>query len=152
MVDNLPTQTRNTETHGDEIFKMLLALRKQVTLIQSKVKVLESSFKKEIKHTTKQSKKSNKAPRKPSGFAKPSKVSDKLTKFMNKESGAMVARTEVTQYLIKYIKDNQLQNQENKRIIAPDKKLLDLLDCGDDEVTYFNLQKYMNKHFIKENA
>ena len=153
MVEELPTQNvRNTETQGDEIFKMLLTLRKQVTQIQVKVKTLESSFKKEMKHTAKQSKKDNKEPRKPSGFAKPSKVSQKLTEFMNKDSGSMVARTEVTQYLIKYIKDHSLQNKDNKRIIAPDKKLSELLECGDDEVTYFNLQKYMNKHFIKESA
>ncbi len=71
---------------------------------------------------------------------------------MNKDSGSMVARTEVTKYLIKYIKEHSLQNKENKRIIAPDKKLSELLECGEDEVTYFNLQKYMNKHFINESS
>ena len=91
-----------------------------------------------------------KAPRKPSGFARPSKVTDKLADFMNKEAGTLVARTEVTQYLIKYIKENSLQNKENKRIIKPDDKLMDLLESGENEITYFNLQKYMNKHFIKE--
>ena len=69
---------------------------------------------------------------------------------MNKEAGTLVARTEVTQYLIKYIKENSLQNKENKRIIKPDDKLMDLLESGENEITYFNLQKYMNKHFIKE--
>ena len=39
---------------------------------------------------------------------------------------------------------------ENRKNINPDKKLSKLLDCGDNEVTYFNLQKYMNKHFVKE--
>ena len=153
MIEELPTQNiRNTETQCDEIFKMLLTLRKQVTQIQVKVKTLETSFKKEMKHSTKQSKKENKEPRKPSGFAKPCKVSQKLTEFMNKDSGSMVARTEVTKYLIKYIKEHSLQNKENKRIIAPDKKLSELLECGEDEVTYFNLQKYMNKHFINESS
>ena len=51
---------------------------------------------------------------------------------------------------IKYIKENSLQNAENKRIIKPDEKLMDLLESGENEITYFNLQKYMNKHFIKE--
>jgi chromatin remodeling complex protein RSC6 len=149
MSDDYPTQEHIN--CSNELLQMLLTVRKQVTQIQSMVKTLESSFKKQMKQATKSSKKL-KEPRKPSGFAKPSKVTDELTKFMNKDKGSMVARTEVTQYLIQYIKDNQLQNQENKRIIAPDKKLSELLDCGNDEVTYFNLQKYMNKHFIKESA
>jgi|TARA_B100001029_G_C14643050_1_gene225344 upstream activation factor subunit UAF30 len=132
-----------------DIMEMLVSLRKQVTQIQNKVKVLESNFKKKMKQTNKVNDKI-KAPRKPSGFARPSKVTDKLADFMNKEAGTLVARTEVTQYLIKYIKENSLQNKENKRIIKPDDKLMDLLESGENEITYFNLQKYMNKHFIKE--
>ena len=134
----------------DEIVKNLMGLKKQVLQIQNKVKSLESKMKKEIKLANKVSKAKSDNKRKPSGFATPSKVTKKLSDFMNKESGTMIARTEVTQYLIKYIKENSLQNQENKRIIAPDSKLLDLLESGNDEVTYFNLQKYMNKHFVKE--
>jgi upstream activation factor subunit UAF30 len=134
----------------DEIVKNLMGLKKQVLQIQNKVKSLESKMKKEIKLANKVSKTKSDNKRKPSGFATPSKVTKKLSDFMNKESGTMIARTEVTQYLIKYIKENSLQNQENKRIIAPDSKLLDLLESGNDEVTYFNLQKYMNKHFVKE--
>ena len=132
-----------------DIMEMLVSLRKQVTQIQNKVKVLESNFKKKMKQTNKVNDKI-KAPRKPSGFARPSKVTDKLADFMNKEAGTLVGRTEVTQYLIKYIKENSLQNKENKRIIKPDDKLMDLLESGENEITYFNLQKYMNKHFIKE--
>ena len=134
----------------NEIVKNLMGLKKQVLQIQNKVKSLESKMKKEIKLANKVSKAKSDNKRKPSGFATPSKVTKKLSDFMNKESGTMIARTEVTQYLIKYIKENSLQNQENKRIIAPDSKLLDLLESGNDEVTYFNLQKYMNKHFVKE--
>ena len=134
----------------DEIVKNLMGLKKQVLQIQNKVRSLESKMKKEIKLANKVSKTKSDIKRKPSGFATPSKVTKKLSDFMNKESGTMIARTEVTQYLIKYIKENSLQNQENKRIIAPDSKLLDLLESGNDEVTYFNLQKYMNKHFVKE--
>lgn len=135
-----------TEINGKEIAVLLNDLKKKVSLIQTKVKSLEQKFKKDVRVASKVNKK---APRKPSGFARPSKVTDKLTDFMNKEAGTLVARTEVTQYLIKYIKENSLQNAENKRIIKPDEKLMDLLESGENEITYFNLQKYMNKHFIK---
>ena len=44
-----------------------------------------------------------------------------------------------------------MQAKENKRVILPDKTLETLLGVeNDDQVTYFNLQKYMNVHFINE--
>lgn len=96
-----------------------------------------------------QKKHANKKKRKPSGFAKPLNVTDDLCSFMGKDSGTKIARTEVTQHLIKYIKDNNLQNNENKKNIIPDQKLKKLLKLKKkDELTYFNLQKYMNVHYI----
>ena len=61
-----------------------------------------------------------------------------------------MARTEVTRFIIKYIKDNNLQAQSEKKRIIPDEKLQKLLnsDSG-EEITYFNIQKFMNKHFMK---
>ena len=45
---------------------------------------------------------------------------------------------------------NNLQYNENKQVIKPDDKLKTLLGLTDeDELTYFTLQKYMNKHFVK---
>ena len=71
---------------------------------------------------------------------------------MDKPNGSEVARTEVTQFIISYIKTNNLQWQENRKVIKPDKALHTLLGNGEDEVTYFNLQRYMNKHFIKNKS
>ena len=62
---------------------------------------------------------------------------------MSKEEGVQVARTEVTQFIIKYIKDNNLQNPENRKMIMPDDTLKKLLAVKEnDNVTYFNLQVY----------
>ena len=64
-----------------------------------------------------------------------------------------MARTEVTKYLTSYIKEHSLQYAEDKRKIKPDKKLAKLLNLKkDDQVTYFNLQKYMSPHFAKASA
>jgi chromatin remodeling complex protein RSC6 len=69
---------------------------------------------------------------------------------MKKPHGSQVARTEVTQYIIQYIKDNKLQWTENRKVIKPDGKLNSLLDVPvGEEVTYFNLQRFMNRHFVK---
>ncbi len=95
----------------------------------------------------------NKGNRQPSGFAKPSKVTKELCEFMNKAEGTEIARTEVTRALVAYIKENKLENTTNSKIISPDEKLKTLLELNDsDELTYFTIQKYMNKHFVKEKA
>ena len=135
----------------DNILLTLSGLRQNITAVQNEIRMLERTIKKEIKGYKKQTEKNKtKGNRKPSGFARPSKVTPELLSFMNKSAGESVARTEVTQYLISYIKEKNLQSEENKKIITPDESLRSLLSCGDDEVNYFNLQKYMNKHFLKE--
>ena len=130
----------------------LNSLKTQISALQTHVKTLERGVKKEMKSLKKEASKVKvKGNRKPSGFARPSKISDDLCKFMNKGTGSKVARTEVTQYLIGYINENNLQFQENRKIIKPDERLTKLLNIKeDDELTYFNLQRYMNQHFIKE--
>ena len=95
----------------------------------------------------------NKGNKNPSGFATPTKITKELCAFMNKEEGTKIARTEVTSALSSYIKENNLQNQSNKKFILPDEKLKSLLGLTDDDkLTYFTLQKYMNKHFIREST
>ena len=113
--------------------------------------MLEKNVKKQMKGLKKEVvKNKNKGNRKPSGFAKPSKVTKELCEFMNKSEGTEIARTEVTKALVSYIKENKLENESNSKIIKPDNKLKNLLELEDgEELTYFNIQKYMNKHFVK---
>lgn len=92
----------------------------------------------------------NNEQRAPSGFAKPTPLSNELADFLGVEHGTEMARTEVTKLITTYIKENNLQNPEYKKQILPDNKLSSLLYCGNDEVTYFNLQKYMKVHFLKK--
>ena len=83
------------------------------------------------------------------GFAKPGKISEELSVFMGKENlEDLVSRTEATQFIIKYIKDNGLS--EGQKIQLNDElcKILDL--TPDTDVSFFSLQKYMSRHFIKE--
>jgi len=92
----------------------------------------------------------NKTKREPSGFACPSKISNELCEFLGVDYGTEMARTEVTKKMTHYIKDHNLQNPTNKRFIVPDDKLKSLLNVTDsDELTYFNLQKFLKTHFPK---
>jgi len=124
-------------------------------ILQS-VKKLEKRVNKEIKDARKSKKKGghkqgDKPKRQPSGFAKPAPISDALANFLGRKEGCEMARTEVTKLITTYIHDKKLQNPENKRHILPDEKLGALLCVTDkDQVTYFNLQKYMKLHFPKK--
>jgi len=139
----------NTITDTITLFKM------QLSTLQQQVKVVEKRVCKELK-TAKKNQVNNskpKAKKAPSGFAKPSKVTKELCEFMNKPEGSEIARTEVTRTLVQYIKSNNLQEQtvESKNKINPDDKLKNLLGLDTvetNELTFFNIQKYMNKHFI----
>jgi len=89
--------------------------------------------------------------KKPRGFARPVKVSDEICDFIKKERGTEISRTEVTKYLMNYISENQLQDKEQKTIIHPDASLKRILgeESENKTITYFTIQKYMNKHFIQ---
>jgi upstream activation factor subunit UAF30 len=142
----------------DELFEQFNAIidslttfKTQVNVIQQQVKQLEKTVKKQMKGLKKDAAKNkNKGNRNPSGFAKPSKVTKELCEFMQKDEGTEIARTEVTRALVAYIKENKLENKENSKIICPDETLKTLLAVDESqELTYFNIQKYMNKHFVK---
>jgi chromatin remodeling complex protein RSC6 len=133
----------------DGLLTSLSTFRSQITTLQQQLRVLERHVTKEVKQAKKIAEKhKNRGNRKPSGFARPTKISQELCGFMGRENGAEVARTEVTQFIIKYISEKNLQNPENRKIIIPDDSLIKLLGVKEeDEVTYFNIQKFMNRHF-----
>ena len=134
----------------------LLAKLQQVGNLISSIKVeyrsLEKKWQRELKVAQKQSSKRKRKAgnRAPSGFVKPTRISDELAKFLEKPAGSEMARTEVTRDINKYIRTNNLQDKENGRKINPDSKLTTLLRLKKtDELTYFNLQRYMSPHFAK---
>jgi len=134
------------------VLSTIISFKHNISMLQNQVRALEKTVKKQVKAYQKQVvKNKSKGNRKPSGFATPMKISDELCTFMKKPKGSEMARTEVTQYIIKYIKDNDLQWKMNRKIIKPDMSLRELLGTKHtDEVTYFNLQRFMNRHFIKK--
>lgn len=130
----------------------LSSLKSQITMTLNQVRSLEKNVNKKIRVLERKiNKNKNKGSRQPSGFALPTKISKELCEFMNEPHGVSMARTEVTQYIIQYIKNKNLQDKSNGRKIKPDNALKTLLNMKkNDDLTYFNLQKYMNQHFVKE--
>jgi chromatin remodeling complex protein RSC6 len=124
----------------------------QINSLKTSLRTLEKKTVREIKAATKASKKKerSKGNRAPSGFVKPTQISNELAAFLGKTSGTEMARTEVTKEINAYIRANKLQDPKNGRIIKADDKLQSLLNLKKgDELTYFNLQKYMSPHFAK---
>ena len=119
--------------------------------LKTELRSLEKITVKQLKVAEKLSnKKRRKGNRAPSGFVKPSLISDELAKFLDKPCGTEMARTDVTREINKYIRANNLQDKSNGRKINPDKQLTQLLKIEDTvDLTYFNLQKYMGPHFPK---
>ena len=120
----------------------------------TKLRALDKQYQRTLRVAQKSSNKKRKntsgAPRAPSGFVKPTLISKELATFLNKPHGSEMARTEVTKEINSYIRANKLQDQKNGRVIRPDAKLANLLKIGkNDELTYFNLQRYMSPHFAK---
>jgi chromatin remodeling complex protein RSC6 len=123
-----------------------------VNVAKNDYKTLEKAVTREVKAAQKASSKRKKSSgnRAPSGFVKPTLITDELAAFLGKEKGSLLARTAVSKEINAYIRANKLQDPANGRKINADAKLAKLLKLAKtDELTYFNLQKFMKHHFIK---
>jgi len=136
------------------LLAQLTALRSQLTTVTTQVRVLSKRTDRELKAAKKQGKRKKRTGnRQPSGFVKPTKISNELASFLGKDKGTEMARTDVTREINKYIRAHNLQDPKNGRHILADAKLKKLLKLKkEDDLTYFNLQKYMSPHFAKAGA
>ena len=140
VVSDVSTLTSKLSEYAAKV-QQLVAL---TAVVKSDFKTLEKTVARELKNAQKASskKKRSSGNRQPSGFIKPTRISDELAQFLGKEIGTELARTAVSKEINQYIRANSLQDVANGRKINPDKKLATLLKINDgDELTYFNLQR-----------
>lgn len=123
------------------------------TTIKNDFKTLEKSVSRELKAAQKASSKKRRTNvnRQPSGFLKPTPISNELAEFLGKSSGTEMARVDVSKEINQYIRSNKLQDPSNGRNVFPDAKLSKLLNVNQGvKLSYFGLQTYMKHHFIKK--
>ena len=152
VVDLVESEQSDLLAQSTEFFVKLNQLSSLFASLKTEYRSLEKKWTRELKVAQKsQAKRKRKSGnRQPSGFVKPTKISDELAKFLEKPVGSEMARTDVTREINTYIRAHKLQDKDNGRKINPDTKLATLLKLKKtDELTYFNLQRYMSPHFYK---
>ena len=153
-----PVETMDEEVDTFMIYSQINDMRTKLKMltgmcreVMTELTSLEKQVNKDKKFVDRKLKKKNKSTngtKVASVFETPGEVSKKLRDFMGLTEGQLVARVDVTKFITKYCKENELCSKEDKRIIVPDKKLKGLLNVTDDvQLTYFNLQKYLKYHF-----
>lgn len=138
----------------DSLTQKVVDITNALKDLQAQLKTVQKELVKMVKSSSKRTKKVKDASgvkKTPSGFAKPTKLSDELCDFLGVTKGTELARTDVTRRLNNYIKSNSLQDEKDKRRIHPDVKLAKILGMktGEGDLTYFNLQSKMKHHFVK---
>ena len=150
-----PVEVASVSSEFGDFMTKLQQLSTVISSLKTEFRALEKKATRELKTAAKaQHKRKRKTGnRSPSGFVKPTLISDELASFLGKTKGTEMARTEVTREINAYIRANQLQDKSNGRRINADTKLSGLLKLASgEELTYFNLQRYMSPHFAKTSA
>jgi chromatin remodeling complex protein RSC6 len=149
----LEPEVVSSETKLNEVDAKIQQIGSILATLKTDFKALRKSVAREKKLAEKSKGKAPKRSagnRKPSGFIKPTLISDELANFLGKTTGTEMARTDVSKEINAYICAHNLKDKANGRIIHPDAKLSALLKItSGNELTFFNLQSYMKHHFIK---
>ena len=155
-VSSLPLKLQKIVSKLGSLKTRLHENKREATQMCNEVNTLEKMIDQYVLKIAKDQQKTarEKRQRKPSGFASPTKVSPELCIFMGRQVGELISRTETSKFLSEYISSNQLFDPKNKTIIRPDEQLLRLLgdNARDNEITYFTIQKYMNRHFTESSS
>ena len=153
-----PEPTQSLHDLFTNLNKAFQELNSHVSLLKNEFRQVEKQVTREMRVLDKMNarRNKNKGNRAPSGFVKPTKISNDLAAFLGKEPGTMMARTDVTKQITAYIRANDLQDKTNGRLILADDKLKKLLNYDEKKLTdpkqqlsYFNLQRFLSCHFEK---
>ena len=131
----------------------LNTLRETTSALLSQIKKLEKRVHREMKDARKRRRRVKldengvEIKRAPSIFERPTQVTAELLTFLGRPAGTLMSRSEVTKAVNEYVKAHNLKD---KHAINPDAPLRSLLSVpANENLTYFNLQRYLNRHYVK---
>ena len=151
----------------EELDEQIKRFRTIMETVKSEIKTstaIKQNFikvRKDVEKNLRKGKKKNNRitdPSRPTGFKKPIPISPELAKFIGVPTTDLMSRTDVTKCINKYIKDHNLQNPQARREFdlsstSQGKALHQLLKPeGNEPVSYFNLQRWLAKHFPKDTS
>ncbi len=157
--ETLEKQLEDLKEMVSTTIKELNEKLKTFRTIETVIKKLGSSIKKELKSSKRKKSRKNSNMSSEHGFNAPVAISDELALFLGVSQGTKMRRPQVTSRISQYANEHNLKDEKNRAIFNPDKKLTRIfgppvhpLKKGSDVKGYgiFNLQKYLSKHFIKE--
>ena len=129
-VETAPTDVVPAMTEDFTAFMTKLQqVNSLLSSLRTDFRALEKKATRELKAANKanQKRKRKQGNRSPSGFVKPTLISNELAAFLGKDKGSEMARTEVTREINAYIRKHSLQDKTNGRKIIPDAQLAKLL-------------------------
>jgi len=133
-----------------EDMSSLLSLVKK---LNGTVKTMEKQHAREVKAGGKSKRSAPKKDRAPSGFAKATPVPEQLRKFLSLSADVELPRTEVAKQIYSYVREKDLRDKDDRRIIHPDAALQKLFGLKKDETLDFkNFQKQLSRHYPKSAA
>jgi chromatin remodeling complex protein RSC6 len=121
------------------------------SFINKTLKPILSEYKRAMKMGTKRHHNSQ------SGFMKPIRISQALADFLGWDVNQTYCRNNVTKEVCKYVKDNNLQDPNEKKHIIPDAAMQALgikthytnKKGEQDRMTFFGIQKSLSSHYFK---
>ena len=139
------------EAEAKAMTARLLAVRETVSELISEAKRLEKKAAKLQKVADKRRRRKVEPeegkPARISIFQIPTNISPALCAFMGRPAGSQESRSNVTKFVTTYVKEKNLKDKHDIHADAPLLKLLGLK--AEDKLTYFNLQKFLNVHYLK---
>ena len=129
----MATTTASTVTF-DDLMKELKAIRKDLRKIKAHIE--DPTGEKKVSRSQN------------NGFNKPLQVTPKLREFLKLPEGELISRSQVTRKINDYVTEKGLKAGQNISLDATLKELLN--PPADVQVTFLNIQKFINPHYIKE--
>ena len=146
--DNLKNILQGLTDQSSQLKSLMNTVRTVLKETEKQNKELEKLRNKRSRNKTERS-----ATALPSGITKPVAITDELAKFLGVAPGTLVPRNEVTKGVSGYVKKFELYDPVNKQKFVLDTRpeavvLKTLLGNPTEEVTYFNLQRYLKHHYV----